>query len=264
METPVQRELSEIIASGEAMLFTGAGFSADACDVDGNCLPDSAQMSRELWPICFGDGEPDNSTLQDLYDVALLHAEDRLRTYVERRLRIGDAPLPRHFAAWFSAPWKRIYTLNVDDLELAVQRQFRLPRRLRSVSAVAPERAPADPDAIDVIHLNGMAGADATQLTFSTMQYAARLCAHDREYERLVGDLERAPFVFAGTTLDEVILWQHLELHRRRNHRDLQRPPAFLISSSLSRARQVLLESLRIHWVQATIAEVAASVLMPR
>jgi hypothetical protein len=249
------RELAEIIASGEAMLFTGAGFSSDARDVDGRPLPDSKQMIAELWSICFDDSEPDDSSLADLYDVALRCAPEKLRAYVARRLRIGDAPLPAHLERWFAAPWRRIYTLNVDDLEVAVQRQFRLPRRLRSVSAIAPDRTPRDPDALDVVHLNGMAASD-TELTFSTMQYASRLCSRDREYEQLAADLDRAPFVFAGTTLDEVILWQHRELHLRRNGEARARPPAFLVSTSLSRARQALLESVDIRWIRSTIDRV--------
>jgi hypothetical protein len=256
------RELSRVIASGRAMLFTGAGFSGEARDRDAKPLPDSAQMTAELWPLCFGDCEPDTSTLADLYDVALVRAPDRLREYIGRRFQIGDQPLPRHLAAWFGAPWTRIYTLNVDDLEAAVQRQFRLPRRLRSVSALARDRSPPDPGAIDVVHLNGMAGGDARDLTFSTTQYAARLCRRDREYERLVEDLERAPFVFAGTTLDEVILWQHLELHWRRNGSDHGHAPAFLIATSLTRARHALLERLQIRWVRSTVAEIANEILI--
>lgn len=256
------QELAEIVASGEAMLFTGAGFSADACDLDGRCLPDSREMIAELWRIVFGDGEPDDSSLADLYDVALLHANDRLGEYVARRLRIGKTPLPEHYRAWFGAPWKRIYTLNVDDLEVAVAQQFELPRALRIVSAIAPDRSPAAPGALDVVHLNGLAATGAEELTFSTMQYAARLSGRDREYARLAADLERAPFVFAGTTLDEVILWQHLELRRGERPARAPRQPHFLISPALSRARQVLLESLGIEWVQATIAE-TAHVLAP-
>jgi hypothetical protein len=254
--------LAQIVASGEAMLFTGAGFSADACDLDGRCLPDSREMIEELWRIVFGDGEPDDSSLADLYDVALLHANDKLCNYVARRLRIGETPLPAHYGTWFGAPWRRIYTLNVDDLEVAVARQFSLPRPLRSVSAIAPERSPAAGEALDVVHLNGLAATGAEELTFSTMQYAARLSGRDREYERLAEDLERVPFVFAGTTLDEVILWQHLELRRRTRGATSSRPPAFLISSSLSRARRVLLESFGIQWVKGTIAE-AVELLIP-
>lgn len=235
------RELREIIASGNAMLFTGAGFSADARDLDGAPLPDSEQMRRELWPLIFDEGEPDDSSLQDLYDVALARAPERLREYVGRRLRIGDARLPEYYRAWFAAPWRRIYTLNVDDLEAAVARQLGIAQR-------------------EVVHLNGLASSDVAQLTFSTLQYAARLCSRDREYERLVEDLAHAPFVFAGTTLDEITLWKHLELHRRANgHR--HGPASFLVSRELPRARQLLLEELGIRWVRATIAEIAERVL---
>jgi hypothetical protein len=253
-------ELAGVFCSGEAMLFTGAGFSSGARDLDGNPLPDSAQMIRELWSLAFETNGPDNSSLPDLYDAALLRAPARLGAYVACRLRIGDHPLPRHYEAWFSAPWRRIYTLNVDDLERAVARQFALPRRLRSVSAIAPpepEPGGAGGDdggaALDVVHLNGLAGAAAEELTFSTMQYASRLCNKDHEYERLVSDLERAPFVFAGTTLDEVVLWQHVERRRRATGDPPPRRPSFLISPSLTRARQVLLESLGIRWVRSRI-----------
>jgi hypothetical protein len=92
------------------------------------------------------------------------------------------------------------------------------------------------------------------------MQYASRLCSRDREYERLVTDLEQAPFVFVGTTLDEVVLWQHVELHRRAIGGMPRRPPSYLISTSLTRARQVLLESLGIRWIRSTIEAFANEV----
>ncbi len=250
-------QLATVIASGRASLFTGAGFSSDARDREGQSLPDSAAMTRELWPLVFEGGDPDDSSLADLYDVALARVPEQLAAYLARRLTIGDAPLPTHYRAWFAAPWRRVYTLNVDDLDVAVARQFALPRPLRSISATARDAPPPRPGALDVVHLNGIAGAP-TELTFSTMQYAARLCGRDREYERLVEDLDRSPFVFTGTTLDEVVLWQHVELRRRANGGASDRPPAFLISPSLSRARQALLETLGILWLQGTSAELAS------
>lgn len=254
------RELSAAVASGEAVLFTGAGFSAEASDRSGRSLPATREMIGDLWGLLFGDDPPDDSSLADLYDVALLRAPDRLCGYLRSRLQIGDAPLPRTFAAWFAAPWRRIYTLNVDDLEVAVARQFELPRSLVSISALGepPRQSPAG--ALEVVHLNGIAGDDPRQVTFSTLQYASRLCAPDREYERLVEDLRTAPFVFVGTTLDEVVLWKHLELERQ-NHRAVPRCHSFLISPSLTRARQILLESHRIHWIGRTASEVAEQVL---
>jgi hypothetical protein len=254
------RELMAVIGSGEAILFTGAGFSAEALDRSGRSLPDSAEMVSDLWTMLFPDAEPDESTLADLYDVALLRAPDQLRDYMRNRLQIGDRNLPRTFATWFSAPWRRIYTLNVDDLEVAVGRQFELPRMLASVSALGECRERRD-GALEVVHLNGTAGDDPEQVTFSTMQYASRLCSPDREYERLVEDLTRAPFVFVGTTLDEVVLWKHVQLERAQRDRALPHRHSFLISPSLTRARQILLESYRIHWIAATACQIANEVL---
>jgi hypothetical protein len=109
-----------------------------------------------------------------------------------------------------------------------------------------------------VIHLNGLAGDDPRALTFSTLQYASRLCGGDRHYEQLVPDLEHAAFVFAGTTLDEMTLWQHLELRRRANG-EHARPASVLIARRLPRARRALLERHNIRWIEASIAEVAAT-----
>ncbi|HSN28514.1 MAG TPA: SIR2 family protein [Kofleriaceae bacterium] len=251
------QELADAVGTGNAILFTGAGFSAEAHCCAGTPLPDSAQMARDLWAILFPGEEPDESTLADLYDIALVRAPDALREYVATHLRIGDAALPDTFRAWFSAPWHRIYTLNVDDLEHAVARQFGLPRRLRTVSALATPPPPLE-DALDVIHLNGIAGDVAKQVTFSTMQYAARLARRDKAYERLVGDLGSHPIVFVGTKLDETVLWQHVELEGSGPE---GRPHSFIVTPSLSRARQILLEQHHIHWVQATAAEIAERLL---
>lgn len=245
------------------MLFTGAGFSAEARDCAGNCLPDSKVMIAELWPMLFPDEEPDESTLADLYDVALLRAPDRLREYLQTRLQIGDSPLPQTFARWFAAPWRRIYTLNVDNLECAVARQFELPRPLLSVSALAKETPKSPHNALQVVHLNGIAGDDPADVTFSTMQYAERLCMADREYERLVDDLRRRPFVFVGTTLDEVVLWKHVQLERQHNGGNAPRHHSFLVSPSLTKARQLLLHANGIQWVRGTAAEIAEQVLAP-
>ena len=254
------RELTAIIRSGDAVLFTGAGFSAEATDRRGRPLPDTRQMIADLWTMLFGDAPRDESSLADLYDVALLRARDRLREYLRDRLQLGGSPLPRTFEAWFAAPWRRIYTLNVDDLEFAVARQFRLPRPLVSVSALAERREPHDLGELQGVDLNGIAGDDPAQVTFSTMQYASRLCCPDREYERLIEDLRRCSFVFVGTTLDEVVLWKHVQLEVHANGA-MPRRHSFLIAPSLTRARQLLLDAHRIHWVPATACEMAERVL---
>jgi hypothetical protein len=252
-------ELLDTIRSGDAILFTGAGFSTGAVDLDGQPLPDSEQMRQELWRLLFEDDAPDHSTLQDLYDVALIRAPDRLASYVAQRLRVRTAADSAHIAAWLSLPWRRVYTLNVDDLEVALQRAVALPRPLRTLSACAPEATrTAEAGALDIMHLNGIASDGPDALTFSTLQYAARLCGRDPAYAALADDLLRWPFVFVGTSLDEVVLWQHLELQRRGGRRRSLARRSYLVARSLSRARQLLLEHLDVIWLQATAEEVAS------
>ena len=222
--------LARLARSGDAVLFTGAGFSCDASDAGGAPVPDSRTMTRELWQLCFGEtDEPDASTLADLYDVAMRCASDGLRAYVERRLRVGS-PLPEYYRAWFGAPWRRIYTLNVDDLEDVAARQFDL-------------RLP------EVIHLNGKVGGGVEELTFSTLQYAARLASREKVYERLAADLAATPFVFVGTTLDEAVLWKHTDLS--------DHPRSYIITPHLPRARIELLAALGIEWIAGTAEEAA-------
>jgi hypothetical protein len=58
-----------------------------------------------------------------------------------------------------------------------------------------------------------------------------------------------------------MVLWQHLEQHRRSNGTRLG-PPSWLIAPSLSRARQLLLRDLGVRWIPTTIE--AAAAYLPR
>lgn len=249
-------ELEQVVHSGDAVLFTGAGFSVGARDGAGDPLPDSETMRRELFALVFGDDSPDDSSLPDLYDVALSREPDKLERYLERRLRVAELRDAACYAAWFALPWRRVYTLNVDDLETVVTRCTRLARPLQIVSATRGFDGAGAGDVLPVVHLNGDVRDGAATLTFSTLQYAARLCGQDLEYRALIEDLERWSFVFVGTTLDEVVLWQHLELHRRRGGRAL-RHRSYLIARTLSRARRLLLEQLGLVWIPSTMEAVS-------
>jgi hypothetical protein len=244
-------------------LFTGAGFSLGARDTTADPVPDSETMRRELYALLFGDEPPDDSTLPDLYDVALARAPAALDDYLARRLRIGQLPDAERYAAWFALPWRRVYTLNVDDLEGAIVRLVPGARPMCTVSASRDAAGHPRSDGLEVVHLNGDVRDGAATLTFSTLQYAARLCGQDRYYRGLIEDLDRWPFVYVGTTLDEVVLWQQLELHRERGGRGV-RHRSFLIARGLSRARRLLLEDLGLVWVPSTLEAVACALRLAK
>lgn len=266
MDDRARAYLAEALRSGRLTLFTGAGFSCDASAVDGRPIPSGKELADELWQLCFPDEERDGSALSDLFQHALAACPAELAELLRVRLTSGDAPLPEHYRVWFSLPWRRIYTVNVDELELAAARHFPLPRQPRAISAltsaVEPESTPAQ-GLLEVIHLNGMVRDAPTHVTFSTTQYAVRLANREPWYRVLAQDLLEYPFVFVGTRLDEMPLWQHLEAEGARRDRSGygDRPHSFAVTPELERARRSLLAAFRIEWVQMEARAFAEQVL---
>ena len=267
--SPVPRAVFDFLrrelGAGRMVLFTGAGFSAQARDAGGReWVPTGEPLADELWRLCF-PGEPrDGSTLQDLFQHALATRRDALAALLERRLRVSATGLPAFYRHWFAMPWRRMYTLNVDDLEKAAAQRFDLPRRVRVLSALragGPEATlRVDAETLDVIHLNGVIDDGPEGIMFSTVQYAQRLAAGGGLYSQLVEDFVRYPMLFVGTRLDESPLWQQLEragVRARVSHT----PPGLLVTQAVTRARQSLLASLDIRWLAMDVETFATEVL---
>lgn len=250
------------MARGDVVLFTGAGFSADAVNIAGAPMPSVGRLRELLWELCFpGTPYEEGSSLQDLYEDALRLHVRQLTEFLQRELSVDSVSLPSWYEVAFTQPWYRVYTLNVDDLELAVQRRFALPRRIAAISARAdvPQREAHGllTSDLEVVHLNGTLDDLPDRVTFSLTQYAERLASHDPWYSRVTTDLVSHPFVFVGTRLDEPPLWQHVQLRSSRGARGLQelRPRSYLVTPHLDRARRGLLEGFNVHWVEASAAE---------
>jgi hypothetical protein len=258
--------LRKELAARRMLLFTGAGFSADARDVRGRPLPSSAELVRELWPICF-PGEPldRTSSLEDVFAHGLACCPRELDRHLKERLTVDPSTLPDHYRLWFEMPWLRIYTINQDDLEHAVAERFDLPRRVKSISALGRfARKKRDPRVLEVVHMNGIMLDGVERVTFSQEQYAERLATREPWYARLAQDLVHHPCVFVGTPLGEPLLWQHLTLRLSRGRRKkakVSRPRSFLVTRSLPRAREEMLGRYRVEWIEASACDFAERVL---
>jgi hypothetical protein len=146
---------------------------------------------------------------------------------------------------WFSAPWSRIYTINIDDLDEAVQINAPLPVDITSISALAEDHLSSEAPLLSV-HLNGRT-ADFPNVTFSSEQYGRRTAAASTDVwmSKFVADFETAPFLFVGTQLEEPTFWHHLAVRgfRRSGAREL-RPKAYLVTPRLPLARAAVLKQL--------------------
>lgn len=253
---------------GRAILFTGAGFAASSRNIDGEFLPTGQSLAEKIWALCFPSVPFDASaSLQDVYEAALAKDPKGLKELLTRKLTVDSQSIDDRIARYFSFPWHRIYTLNIDNLADAVSRRFTLPRPLVEISATNPS-SPRPPrnalyTAIPVYYLNGNMADVPDNVTFAASHYAKRLAFPDHLYLELVADIVSRPVVFVGTTLDEPPLWQHVEIRKAKGSRDMRemRPRSYLVTPNLDRAREARLSEFNIMWIQMTAEDFSTEVL---
>lgn len=254
-----EAHLRDSLGHGRVVLFTGAGFSLGARATAGPRLPSSSALATELWGVLFSE-DFDGSSLGDIYSVGVRKKQGAIRTILETRLRVDPHTLPECYKTWFSAPWARIYTVNVDTLDEAAAVAYDLPRPLTPLSALSSEYVLSR--GLDSIHLNGTL-ADFPNLTFSEEQYGERTVHWDSWYQTLMTDLLNKPVLFVGSTLNEPPLWHYIALvgqkgtrgRAKRSRVKEHRPRSYLVTKHLTLARQAKLEQFNVIWIQASQEE---------
>ena len=264
MPNNIDDYLGEQFKHGRLILFAGAGYSLAAYDLRGKRLPTGGKLAEELWELAYpGDPYDQSSTLQDLFEVSRQKSTRQLSDYLLKRLTVDPSKIPAFYKDWLTLPWRRIYTLNVDDLFQASADVFKLPRELDSINGLSWTGDFAKlrkPGGLEAIHLNGRIADGLDAVTFSAIQYAERSAGSEPLYHQLVTDIVAFPVVFVGTPLDEPLLWQYLELRGVRGPRGMRelRPRSFLVTPSIPRAKQDLLASYNVEIVTMTAEEFAS------
>lgn len=250
---------------GLPILFTGAGFSKDAVNKLGYRLPSSPELARRLWSIPFGGEEYDeDSQLQDVFDSALDRNKTETERVVRQLLTVEAEKCPDYYYNLFSMPWRKIYTLNIDDLIEKVLHRTEFQRSIRSISATTDHISDVSDNVLNVIHLNGRLEDLPDKVTFGRMQYATRP-SHDPFYDHLRHDLSMKPVVFIGSRLEEGAMWQHFAMRGRSPTRDEKefRPRSYLVVPELNASKRALLSRFNIVWLKMTGEEFLSKVLEP-
>jgi tetratricopeptide (TPR) repeat protein len=253
--------LQSQMSRGEVILFTGAGFSMDAKATDGQNVPSARALTKILWPAAFPGGSFDpGSQLGDVFEVALQASRTNVAETLRSCLTVDATSLPDFYRSWFTMPWYRMYTLNIDDLELAAQRAFDLPVSISTVSAKR-DSIPRRDYGLECVHLNGDL-QDVPNVTFSAPAYGGRIPGTDPWYSALTSELMSHPVVFVGTELNESPLWQHIALRGDRVglEREL-RPRSYLVSPTLPPARRALLRQYNVEHIPMDAADFARRIL---
>lgn len=249
---------------GNLVLFTGAGFSRGLTNTLGENLPDSDTLAQIIWSEFYpNDAFDPASTLADVYDAALTLNASKLKDLVARQLTIDSSKTPGWLVRYFTFPWNKVYTLNIDSTVGAINKAVHPPRPLVQISCTAEQQPPTSTKVLPVYCLNGTIDDLPHKVTFGFTQYSKRLTQGDQSYMQLSAEILSNPFVYIGTKLNESSLWQHIELRKDKGGRDFleMRPRGYLVTPSLDKPKQLRLKGFNIEWIPMTGEEFSDQVL---
>jgi hypothetical protein len=249
------------IQRGQAVLITGAGFSHGMIDSDGDNLPVGAQLAKSIWPIAFGEAEFDGAALSDVYQAASSTSPTLLREQLELHFIVDRDKMPDRYHTWFSLPWHRIYTLNIDDADEAVSEMGPEPR-LQVLSALSSKPGDVRSDHLPVVHINGRL-KEFPNLTFSRWEFADRTTALDPWYQEFAIDIATRPIVVVGSVVDESPLWHFMKLRELRGSAKELRPRSWLVTPSIDLGRRTMLGELNFKHIPKTEADFFETVIAP-
>jgi hypothetical protein len=244
-------QIRSTLLSGRAVLVTGAGFSRGAVDASGEVLPLGRELAEQIWPIAFGN-EPfdDSSTLGEIFRLANRKAGGLLKQHLDLVFTVDRSKLADRYTEWFQLPWHRIYTLNIDDLDVAISESKQTFRPLKILSASNSTPGEVRRGELAVVHLNGRL-QDFPNLTFDPPTYGERTSRHDAWYQEFVSDIVTRPTFFVGTVLEEPPFWHYLTQRGSKGSANETRPKSWLVSKRLPAARRALLAEYNIDLVEA-------------
>jgi hypothetical protein len=228
-------------------LLTAPGFSSNVASLSGTGIPTDAELTRELWRLQFPDSPfEDDAQLTELLAVLIRAGAARAAEYLKSRFTAADASIPEWQYSWYSLPWSRVYTLTVDDTLDALQRRRSLTRPLTRESSSTHSAK-----SLSVHNLRG------------TVSNGTAFSADPQAWSQFDVDVLAYPFLFAGLSDDEDLLWNEIQRRGQRAPRGSRelRPRSYLILPTLSRVRRALLADHNIYWIRARPDDFAQHIL---
>lgn len=242
------------------ILFTGAGFSLGATNALGHDLPSGWELKKIILTKLLGYKEGDDDyneclqyTLSDLCTYAKTEkSQNVVNDFIVEQF-IGCEPKPFHKKLAGSRLWKKVYTINIDDLfensapksRLAVQN---MPRQISYTGAKQ----------IEYIKLHGCVNNRAEGVVFSRSEYIdSMLQSQDYRFSSFARDMQTQNFVIVGTEMDEINLDYYLKLFGI-NSNNSSRGQLFFINpkpSRLFKAKVSIVGATIIEWTTEEFAD---------
>ncbi len=199
-------EVRRILEAEPPMLFLGAGFSVGASNLHGD-IPLGEGLKREIFEqFIEGKATEDEKKEVEQYELqdVCQYVDDSLKQYAELRdflvERLSDVkPADFHYIV-SRYPWKKIYTVNIDDLVEAV---YRKNKEKLLVQNQMSQKKKTDEE-LEYVKLHGCVNGPREDLVFSRKEYSNLISGRmNFKLNDLAHDIQKENFLFIGASLDE-------------------------------------------------------------
>ena len=177
-------------------LFTGAGFSVLSEDKNGDKLPLSSELSKELVDR-FGRGDLSNLSLDKISTIIRSVDEEGFESYIEERFKVEEYDDRYESMTNKNINIDTIFTTNVDDLIYKIYEGSE-HWYANDVDYRGPKQ---DKEAVDVYTLHGSVKKEDRNYTFSTTEVAASFNRDPDRWFYLINKLEESPTLFWGHSI---------------------------------------------------------------
>lgn len=198
-------EVKHIMEKEPPMLFLGAGFSLGATNEYG-AIPLGDGLKQEIIDK-FIRGNVDEEVIREIEQYELQDVcefiDDSLKQYTDLRSflvkRLGNVkPASFHYNLT-TYPWKKIYTVNIDNLVEVIYRKSQNKLLVQNQLKQKTES-----NSLEYMKLHGCVNGSIDELVFSRKEYNNLISGRmNFKLNDLGHDIQRETFIFIGASMDE-------------------------------------------------------------
>ncbi len=211
------KKLDRCLISGSPVLFTGAGFSLGATRESGEKIPFGDELKMLIVEDLLGIGktqdefdELSKASLSDVCSFATtMISEYRLKDFIVEHLA-GFRPQDYHETILSFDNWKKVYTVNIDDV---VENSQCCNKYIVQNSQRKKEYSKANKT--EYIKLHGCVRNTDGRIVFSHSQYVdSMLHSTDYRFSSFAQDMQVDNFVIIGTEMNEINQDYYIQLFK--------------------------------------------------
>lgn len=203
-------KLIDSLKNRTPILLTGAGFSLNAV-CNGAILPSGDDLKNKLFDFFYIQNLPSQLNNNDLEDIKkfnlsslceAIRREKRGKELDAKLIEIFKGAMPAEQNPYHEAicyyPWKKIYTLNIDDLLENIFDKNGIKYVVQNESKMKVSN-----NCCQIIKLHGCVNNPEGGFIFSQSDYVSRMAKHDYRMTEFAIDYFKNDIIFLGTEYNE-------------------------------------------------------------